>query len=70
MEEEGVYRYRFETESTVYAALHKLLKERPEWKETTHESHFDLLLGERWKIPYARLGQHGGTMRQVVPVKL
>eukprot|EP00959_Pyramimonas_sp_CCMP1952_P250586 5237806-Pyramimonas_sp.AAC.2 len=64
IEEDGVLLYRFETESTVYAALHKLLKERAEWKETSHASHFNLLIGERWKIPYARLGQ-GTTLRQV-----
>ena len=64
LEEHGAYLYRFETESTVYAALRKLLEESSEWRETSHASHFNLLLGERWKIPYARLGQ-GTTLRQV-----
>ena len=64
MDDASCYLYRFATESTVYAALHKLLKEEPEWKETQNESHFNLLLGERWKIPYARMGQ-GTTLRQV-----
>eukprot|EP00854_Cymbomonas_tetramitiformis_P027503 gene27503-33925_t len=55
--------YLFKTQSTVYAAIEDVLRKRSAWARTSSESDFYMLLGERWEIPYTRLGSR---FRQVV----
>ena len=56
-------------ESSLFRAVEAVLRARPDWRQTSSNVHFDLLLCERWKVPYARLGARDGArpgMRQAV----
>ena len=52
-------------ESSMYRAVEAVLKARPDWRKTTSAVHYNLLLAERWKVPYARLGRDT-ALRQAV----
>ena len=45
--------------------MEAVLKARPDWRKTTSAVHYNLLLAERWKVPYARLGRDT-ALRQAV----
>lgn len=52
-------------ESTMYKAVEAVLRRRADWYKTNSSLHFHLLLAERWRVPYARLGRDT-TLRQAV----
>lgn len=41
----------------MYRAVDAVLSGRSDWRKTASAVHFDLLLAERWHVPYARLGR-------------
>ncbi|XP_061405881.1 tubulin--tyrosine ligase [Lethenteron reissneri] len=52
--------------STVYAAVAKLLQKSGHWKRLHRDSpRFNLMLGERNRLPYGRLGHEPGLMQLV-----
>jgi hypothetical protein len=46
-------------ESSMFRAVDAVLTARPDWRRTRSAVHYNLLLAERWSIPYARLGRAG-----------
>jgi len=55
-----LHAYRFTSESTVYGAVDQLMREDVNWQEGASERTFNLLLADRWNVPYARLGLDAG----------
>ena len=45
--------------SSMYAEVERVLASRADWQATSSKSSFDLLIAERWDLPYARLGRDG-----------